>query len=154
MDWIREAESVLRHYRDLTYALKNLNHQIARLTWKGTPHELTAAPIDQVGVSGSGYSDDAMNIAYQLMMLQQSKKETQEEIKRIDNILAGLDDAPGCENYSQVLKYRYIEQYPMEEVAGLLNYSANSRRSVYGIKNQAIRKFAVRYFGLPALKAI
>lgn len=54
--------------------------------------------------------------------------------------------------YGEVLKMWYVDKLPKEEIAEEVKYS--SRQSIYDIKNKAIRKFAIRLFGLEALKMV
>lgn len=153
MDYVHEAEKVLYHYRDLKYALKNLNEQIAIMIGQSAPAQAKGAEFEITGVK-YGYHNDAVNVLFKLKVLTENKEKTAAEIKRVDDLLDALDKDPDCEYYSQVLRLWYIERKPKEEIAGLIGYSPNSRQSIYNIKDQAIRKFAIMYFGLGALKAI
>lgn len=153
MDYIREAEKVLRHYRDLKYALDNLRHQIEIIIKRYGPSDAKIAQLDETGIK-CGHYDNTLNDMFKLQVLSENEKKTAEEIKKIDEILNQIEKEPGCEYYSQVLRLWYIEKVPKEEIAGLIGYSPNSRQSIYNIKDQAIRKFAVMYFGIGALKAM
>lgn len=153
MDYVREAEKVLYHYRDLKYALENLSYQIAEIIGQSAPARVKGAELEITGVK-YGYHDDAYNSLFKLQVLTESKKKTAEGIKKIDRLLDAIENDPDCEYYAQVLREWYIKKTPKDEIAGLINYSPKSRQSIYNIKDQAIRKFAVMYFGLGALKAI
>lgn len=153
MDYVREAEKVLYHYRDLKFALQNLEHQIEKLIFQSAPADAKGANIEITGVK-YGYHDDAINTLFKLKVLTENQEKTAAEIKKIDELLDELEKDSDCEYYSQVLRLWYIEKTPKEEIAGLIGYSPNSRQSIYNIKDQAIRKFAIMYFGIGALKAI
>jgi hypothetical protein len=153
MDYVREAEKVLYHYRDLKFALENLNHQIGTIIRQSAPTDAKGARFEITGVK-SGYQDDTYNSLFKLKVLTENQEKTAEEIKKIDSLLDAIEKDPDCEYYSQVLRLWYIEKTPKEEIAGLIGYSQNSRQSIYNIKDRAIRKFAIMYFGLEALKAI
>lgn len=153
MDYVREAEKVLYHYRDLKFALQNLEHQIEKLIFQSAPADAKGANIEITGIK-SGYHDDAYNSLFKLKVLTENWDKTEEEIKKIDSLLDAIEKEPGCEYYTQVLRLWYIEKIPKEEIAGLIGYSPASRQSIYNIKDKAIRKFAVMYFGLGALKAM
>jgi hypothetical protein len=152
MDYVREAEKVLYHYRDLKFALENLSHQIAKVIGQSAP----ARAKGEMEITGIkyGYRDDAYNSLFKLQVLTENKEKTAAEIEKIDKLLDALEKESDCEYYAQVLREWYIEKTPKEEIAGLINYSPNSRQSIYNIKDKAIRKFAVMYFGLGALKAM
>jgi len=153
MDYIREAEKVLYHYRELQFALENLEHQIANLIGRSAPSAWKAAELEITGVK-YGFHDDAYNILFKIKVLTENKEKTAAEMEKVDKLLDELEKDPDCEYYIDVLRLWYIEKTPKEEIAGIIGYSPNSRQSIYNIKDRAIRKFAVMYFGLGALKAI
>ena len=153
MDYVREAEKVLYHYRDLKFALQNLEHQIEKLIFQSAPAGAKGANIEITGVKHSRH-DDALNTLFKLKVLTENKEKTAAELKKIDQLLDAIERDPDCEYYAQVLRLWYIERTPKEEIAGLIGYSPASRQSIYNIKDKAIRKFAIMYFGLGALKAI
>ncbi|CEP67867.1 RNA polymerase sigma factor, region 3/4 [Moorella glycerini] len=151
MNYIKEAENYLRYYHDLYKSLENINRQIARLIGRAAPREVTAICFDETGIK-SGRYDETLNTLFELQKLVECREETQTALSEIDKILEEISREPGCELYGQVLRKWYIEKKSKEEIAEELGYS--SRQSVYDIKNRAIRIFAVRLFGLGALKAI
>lgn len=153
MDYVREAEKVLYHYRDLKFALQNLEHQIEKLIFQSAPADAKGANIEITGVKHSRH-DDALNTLFKLKVLTENKEKTAAELKKIDQLLDAIERDPDCEYYAQVLRLWYIERTPKEEIAGLIGYSPASRQSIYNIKDKAIRKFAIMYFGLGALKAM
>lgn len=149
MDYIREAEKRLWHYRDLKRSLEWQEKEIARLKWEGAPRDIKAMNYD--GMPKCRQQDDAYNTLFKLQMYIDMKQSTEEEIKKIDDILDGIDDN-GCDGYKKILMLWYIEGWTKEEIAEELNYS--SRKSIYTLRNEAIRKFSIRLFGLETLKAI
>lgn len=150
MDYIREAEKYLYHYRDLEKSLEWQEKEINKLMWQGAPRDISAVYLD--GMPKGSIHDETINTLFKLNMYVGMKKETEEEISKIDEILKDIGSEQGCENYEKVLRMWYIEGKSKEEIAQALNY--NSRTSIYEIRNQAIRKFAIRLFGIDALKAI
>lgn len=153
MNYILEAEKYLWHYRDLKYSLEQLDREISKLKWSGAPEMPSAQELDGMP-HGQAYQDDMMNIAFKLHMCMESREKTLQELSEIDQILADISAEKGCEVYGKVLRMWYIEKKSKEEIAETLNYSQNSRQSIYDIRGKAIRKFAIRKFGLEALKAI
>lgn len=151
MNYIKEAEQILYYYKDLHRSIINLDRRISKLVVKAGPQHLTSQAIDNVKVSGSTQHDETINLIFEIQTLIEEKQRTQKELDKIDCILDGLDDAPGCEHFAEILKLWYIKQLPREEIASRFNYM---ERNIYNIRAKAIRKFAVRMFGIEALKAV
>lgn len=151
MNYIKEAESYLWYYHDLYRSIENIDRQIARLIAKASPKMISAIRFDETGVK-AGHYDDTLNVLFEIQKLTEAKAETQAALAEVEKILEEISQEPGCELYGQVLRKWYIEKVPKEDIASEIGYS--SRRSVYEIKNRAIRKFAVRLFGIEALKAV
>lgn len=151
MNYIREAEQILYYYKDLYKSITNIDRQISRLVAKAGPTNLTAIAVEEVKVSGGGQHDETINVLFELQRLVEEKNKTRKELEKLDHMLNGLGDASGCEHYEIVLREWYIEQTPRHEIALKIGYA---ERNVYKIKHRAIRKFAVRMFGIDALKAI
>ena len=151
MNYIREAETVLKHYQDLYQSIENMNEQICQLTLKGCPKHITAVMQDEVGIR-TGRHDDTINVLFEIQTLNENKLKTQEELDKVNAILDGLSKESGCELYKVVLWKWYIERVPKEDIAEQIGYS--SRQSIYGVRNLAIRKFAIRLFGIEALKVV
>lgn len=149
MDYIREAEKYLINYRGLKYSLNSMNKEINKLKWSGSPQEISAMSLDSMP-KGNPVQDDMINIIYKLKCFTDMKESTKERLDEIDLILESLDNEFG--NYGKVLKLWYVERKPKEEIALELNYS--ERKSVYNLKDKAIRKFAIRLFGLNALAVV
>ena len=153
MNYIREAEKYLWYYRDLQYSLKQLDREIERLKMEGAPRDIKALNYDGMP-HGQIYQDSMYNIAFKLQLCLRSREETLKELQEIDQILEDISKEKGCEDYGKVLRMWYIEKRTKEEIAEALNYSTASRQSIYQIRDRAIRKFAIRKFGLDALKVI
>lgn len=150
MDYIREAEKVLWHYKDLEKSLSWQNRQINRLFRIRAPLEISAINYD--GMPKGRNNDETMNVLCELGMYSEMSNNTKKKIDEIDEILKGLSDDEGCQYYEEVLRLWYIDGMHKDDIAEHLNFS--SRTSIYQIRNEAIRKFAVRLFGSDALKAI
>jgi hypothetical protein len=145
LNYIREAENYLYYYRDMKKSLDQLEKQINKLISKAGPHDLKAMTFDQTGIRHS-QQDEAINILFQLQKLIENREKTEEKLKKIDELLDSISQDEGCELYGTVLRKWYIERIPKEEIAEEIGYS--SRTSIYTIRARAIRKLAVRLFGI------
>ena len=151
MDYIREAENYLRYYRQLQISLDHASREIARLMHG--PSGIRTAVIDMTGIRAQK-PHDTLKQCYQLQQWQAMREQTRFEIERLDEILNSISAEPGCERYKEILLLWYVEKMDKDDIARELGYSPNSKESIYGIKNKAIRKFAVALFGIRALQAI
>jgi hypothetical protein len=153
MNCIREAENYLRYYRELTRSIEHADRQISRLQYQGSPTADTVAHMDITGIHASK-PINTLNQIYQLQKWQEMRDRTVREIEKIEESLAGICADPGCERYRDVLYMWYVEKLDKEDIATTIGYSETSRKSIYEIKNKAIKKFAVSLFGIEALEAI
>ncbi|AFM40312.1 hypothetical protein Desaci_1286 [Desulfosporosinus acidiphilus SJ4] len=150
MNYIEEAENLLLYYNDLYRSVENLNREISKLIRYQTPSPLNAIQLEETGVRSSKV-EDTYNMMFKLKTMVENKEKTELELKEIDRILEELSQDPGCEYYGQLLKEWYIYGTAKEKIADLIK---SSSRNVYRIKDQAIKKFAVRYFGLDAMRVV
>ncbi|BBB91042.1 MAG TPA: hypothetical protein PKA28_10755 [Methylomusa anaerophila] len=150
MDYIKEAEKRLWHYRDLEKSIEQMNCDIARIVSRSSPSELNAVAMDITGIR-SGKTDEAFNILLELKTLSESKKKTEEEIDQIAEILKDISKEKDCKLYGKVLYSWYVKRKDRDEIAKEIGYSV---RQVYNIRDEAIRKFAVRILGIEALRVI
>jgi hypothetical protein len=149
LDYIKEAEKRLLHYRDLEKSLKQLKRDISERILKSGPSELSAVSLDFTGIS-SGKVDDTCNMIYEINQLKECYFTTEKEVSKMDRLLADISKDPGCEQYGTLLKLWYVDKVGKEKIKDEMGYS--SLQSVYDMKNKAIRKFAIRLFGINALK--
>ncbi len=152
MNYIKEAEQYLKYYADLHKSIENMDKEIARLIYRSVPKGSTSSVLDLTGIRGNNNQDDAYNTLFKIQNLIKSKANTEEELEKIDKILEDISQEKDCEYYGQVLRKWYIERIPKEDIAREIGYS--SKRSVYSLRSKAIRKFAIRLFGLEALKIV
>lgn len=152
LNYVKEAEQILWHYRDLYCSVENLNHEIAMMVGSQGPKLLSVVTLDEAGIHGGGSrNDDAYNLIFRLKILTENRDTTLAELSKADRLLKNISQEPGCELYGEVLEHWYIKRTPKDDIADLTGYDV---RHIYRIKDKAIRKFAVRYFGLEAMKAI
>lgn len=152
MNYIKEAENYLYHYADLYKSIENMDREISKLVRDSGPKDIKAMQYDADKVQTSCKQDEAFNTLFKIQTLTASRKETKKKLSEIEKLLKELSKDEGCELYGQVLRKWYIERIPKEDIAEQIGYS--SRQSIYTLKSKAIRKFAIRLFGLEALKII
>lgn len=150
MNYIHEAEKRLWHYRDLEHSIGQMNRDIARIVNRSSPSELNAVAMDITGIRGSKV-DEAYNVLYELQILRNSIERTTQEIAVIDEILKEISREKDCHLYGKVLYLWYVKRMEKDDIGKEIGYS---RRQLYRLKDEAIRKFAVRILGIKALDAI
>lgn len=151
MNYIKEAEQRLKYYGDLYKSIEHMNREISRLIYQAGPKSNSKSIVDITKIPDSA-KDETYNILFKIQTLVNSKTKTEKELEKIDSVLRDISQDEGCEYYGEVLRKWYIERVPKEYIAHDIGYS--SRRSIYTVRAKAIRKFAVRLFGLNALKII
>jgi len=151
MKCIKDAEAKLKHYRDLSRAVKNAQKEIHRITYRTVPRKIKAAAMDETGVRAN-VPINTMNEIYQLNRWQTILNDTEEELRLIDDILTEISQEPNCDHYKDVLIMWYVERRKKDEICEKINYS--TARTLYRIRNKAIRKFAVSMFGIEALNEL
>lgn len=153
VNYVKEAEEILKYYRDLNRSVDHMSHEINRLIGHNAPSDLNAVAMDITGVHGSGSEDDnTYNVLYKIQVLSENRDKTQGEMELVNWILHEISQDQGCEEYKNILMHWYVHRTPKEEIKEIFGYS--SKQSVYNLRDHAIKKFAVRYFGIDAMKAI
>jgi hypothetical protein len=148
MEYIQRAEKKLRHYKDLVKSVNIMDREIIRLVGEAGPKTISAMVYDVTGVRG-GHYDETINIITEIQFLQEKKEKTIKQLMEIDAIIEGINEDPGNDYYAVVLRRWYIESVPKEKIMREIGY--NSLKSVYEIKNRAIRVLAIRLFGVDVL---
>lgn len=153
MNYIKEAENILWYYNDLYRSIENMNREIAKIVSRQSPSTLNAISLEPTGVHGSGDADDnTYNLMFKIKTLTDNREATMGELSKVDQMLDDISQEPGCELYGKVLREWYIVRTPKEEIASNIGYSHKS--TIYRLKDRAIKKFAVRHFGLEVMKVI
>lgn len=150
MDYIREVEKYLRDYRDLKRSVVNMSREIARLQYRTAPPEdVGAAKPDPTGVRADDVSN-TYNDLFKLQMLVSALAETKDALQKIDEILEEMGSESLYGRDQRILELWYVERKKKEDVCEELRFSVSQ---LYDIKGKAIRKFAINFWGLPALKS-
>jgi hypothetical protein len=152
MNYIKEAENVLLYYNDLYRSIQNMDREIAKLVAKQGPSVLTAVAGDETGIRGGGGHEDTANVLFRLQILTENKLKTEAELEKINCQLNEISQDRGCELYGQVLKEWYVFKTPKEEIRKTIGYS--ERKSIYNLRDKAIRKFSASYYGIEAVRAM
>jgi len=151
VNYVKEAEKYLYYYTELYRSMGHMRMERTRLIAKSCPSRDLVAKFDLTGVRASAH-DEAINDLYKIKVLTENIAETEKALAEVEKILEEISQDPGCELYGEVLRKWYIEKVPKEEIALEIGYQ--TRKSVYEIRAKALRKFAVRLFGLGALRVV
>lgn len=150
MNYIREAEEVLKSYRALELSIGNIRRNLNHLEDLKGPKGLRAACYDVTGIKGSSKEDDLLDDLFKYSVYNECLKITIDKIQTIDDILEQITEMPDTEEfYQKLLRLFYIEKIPVNEILEELGYSHH--KSLYKHKEKAIRQFAILYFGFPAV---
>jgi len=147
MNCIKEAEELLVNYSDLKYSIERMESEIYRLG--GKPKDIKAVRYDRVGSRTQYDQDDTLNTLFKIKKLAEMKRRTEEKIKQIDQVLEDIGKDPEYALYKEVLTLWYIENLPKDLIGDEIGYS--SRKSVYMLRNKAIKKFAIMLFGMDSI---
>jgi len=149
VNYIKEAEEILKYHRDLFESVDKMREEISRLITRQGPSSLNAIALEPTGIHGGSKQDETYNVLFKIKTLTESRERTLAKLESIKVELEEINQEPGCENYGTLLRKWYIQGDKKEDIAKMLGYS--SVQSTYVLKDRAIRKFAIRHFGLNAM---
>ncbi len=144
MDYIKESEKILRHYRRLQLSVPMLEKQLSRLCGKGGPSSKVTAVLDLSCVRASS-NRSAEQIIFEIMELQGCLVETKERLEEIDQLLLDLSSERGCDWHDKFLREWYVDNLPRAEIEAHFD---RCKRNLYNMRDEAIKAFAVAYFGI------
>lgn len=142
MDIIKECESVLNHYRGILVGADTLKKRIDKLVKKAGPNEIKGISYEDVG-KGSPDQLEAVEFFSTLCLLKKDQEETEEEARIITETLATL-----TKEHRELIEDYYIKKISLEDIAAKQQVSL---RTIHRNKKEAIKSFAVRYFGAKVL---
>lgn len=148
MDYVREAIEYLKSYKDLEAAKQNLLLEIRELRASGDSKAINMDGMPH-GSRDGGFDDHIVNKMYKLQHAEKSYKETIRTLSKIDKILEEISHGDGNEKHGKLLRMWFIENNKINEIAETLDISD---RHVFRVKNVAIRRLAVRLFGINVIK--
>ena len=146
LNYVKEAEEILKSRKTLDEKIRSLNRQIARIMNSGTPHEIKGIDYSQPKVKG-GAVDDTMTDCISIIEANKEIKLAKAKIEEIDDVIGQLQ-----EESKKILTLWYIDLKTKSEICNILNYG--SMQSIYDKHRRGIEEFALLYFGAPALYSI
>lgn len=152
MNYIKECEEILKNHRKLENSLANLKNRKNYLILKGVPKDIIGIDYSKPAIQHMDYSENTINQVIEMIEINRQIKEIKEEMKLVENIFKDIKEEE--QELERFLKLKYITENKksMAEIAGEMGYSKESRKTIYNIKEKALKEFAIRYFGVIALK--
>ena len=152
MNYVKEAERIIKSYNGLKESIENLNNRKLYLVYKSRPRELAAIDYSKPGIQKHNYSDNTINQICEIAQINEEIEKTEAEINIIENILKQIKKED--ELLEKFLRIKYIEHPKdnIKKIAKDLGYSEESNHTLYDIKAKALRAFALRYFGAKAMR--
>ena len=146
INYFDAAEKTLRSRGVLETALENLERRRERIIAQsgpaGYPSQDFSKPYASVGAV-----NDALSACLELAEVTREIERTEEAIGEIDRVIGQLEPEE-----REIIRLWYIERKSKEEIAGAVSYA--STRSVYDLRNTAVARFALLYFGTAALPSV
>lgn len=141
MDYKKDCEERLRRYAKADETLEILNKRLNKLSMYGKPNELGAIDFSKVGhSSGSKEAFDTLMEAQHIIKQIHTIEDDKEIVAEVLNKVKSSSN----EDYS-FLNLKYIKNIPMSIVAEKLGYSDKSGKTIYKIKDRALKNFSL-YF--------
>jgi Protein of unknown function (DUF1492). len=150
MNYIKEAENYLHHYRDMKRAANNAKRQVTKIKSRTEPKEVGSVKLDVTGVRGSSKEVNTYDDMYKLTEWVRIYKENMKEIEHIAKILQEISDEEN-EPYKDILEYWYVERLSRDEICEKMNIG---KSAFYEKKEKAIQKLALSLFGIRVVKTI
>lgn len=152
MNYIKEAEDILKNYRKLKDSIENLENRKNHILYKSRPREPGAIDYSQPSIQKQNYSDDTINQICEITQINNQIKETEADMQVVEDILKQIKKEDNILEKFLVLKYIEKPKENLGRISKELGYSEDSNHTIYTIKNKALREFAIRYFGSKAIK--
>lgn len=152
MNYIKEAEEILKNHRKLNDSIVNLEDRKRQVLFKSKPKEPAAIDYSKPNIQKQSYSDDTINQICEITQINNQIKETEADMEIVRNILKQIKEENEVLEKFLVLKYIKKPKENLNKISKELGYSEESNHTIYDIKNKALREFAIRYFGSSAIK--
>ena len=146
INYVNEAEKILKSRGTLTTALINLERRRDRIIENKAPAEYSSIDFTTPYTSVKNVND-ALSDCLSIAEVVREIEVTRETIQEIDIVLSQLEPEE-----NNILRLWYIERKPKEKISVEMNYS--SATSVYDLRNKAVSHFALLYFGAGALASV
>ncbi|WP_105620003.1 hypothetical protein [Vallitalea okinawensis] len=112
MNYIKEAENHLYHYRALTLSIDNMQRERNKLILENGPHDISSIELNPMKVKGGKQQDEAINTLFKIQQLTKSIKDTKERLSDIDKVLVNMNTIE-----ADILKKWYIQKDDKNEIA-------------------------------------
>lgn len=152
MNYIKEAEDILKNYRKLNESIENLKNRRNNLIYKSRPKELGAVDYSKPSIQRQNYSNDTLTQICEITQINKQIKETEADMKIVESILKQIKKEDKTLERFLTLKYIERPKDNLGKISKELGYSEDSNHTIYDIKNKALREFAIRYFGSQAMR--
>lgn len=97
--------------------------------------------------TGAKSVNDALADCLELAEVMREIQVTRDKVEEIDDVLAQMD-----EDDARILRLWYIERKRKDEITEAVCYSSTS--SLYDLRNKALVRFALLYFGAGAMPSM
>lgn len=135
IDYFKESEKLLTELPFLKQAVENLHTRKAALS------KIAAEPQQTGSRKHKGAFDDNEQIWLDCRLTEKQIKNTSIIIDAIEQTLAQLDSEERI-----ILRLWYIKHESKEQILERMHYE--SMTSLYNIKNKAVRRFTLLYYGV------
>ena len=108
MNYIKEAEDILKNHRKLKDSINNLEKRKNNIINKSAPGTLQTIDYSKPAIQKQNYSDDTITQICEIMQINNDIKETEAELEIVDNILKQIKQED--EILERFLKLKYIEK--------------------------------------------
>lgn len=146
INYFDEAEKMLQSRGSLEQALANLERRQERIIKQSAPAGYPSVDLSQPYTSTKNVND-ALTEVLELAEVAREIQVTKDTIREIDLVLEQLESED-----RHILRLWYIERKSKEEIAVAISYSSSS--TIYDIRNKAVSRFALLYFGAGALASV
>lgn len=146
INYFEAAEKTLRARGLLETALGNLERKKECILRYGAPSEYPSADMSKP-YTGAKSVNDALADCLELAEVMREIQVTRDKVEEIDDVLAQMD-----EDDARILRLWYIERKSKDEITKAVCYSSTS--SLYDLRNKALVRFALLYFGAGAMPSM
>ena len=137
------CDAIIRILDYLAYMGVDVKERILRY---GAPSEYPSADMSKP-YTGAKSVNDALADCLELAEVMREIQVTRDKVEEIDDVLAQMD-----EDDARILRLWYIERKSKDEITEAVCYSSTS--SLYDLRNKALVRFALLYFGAGAMPSM
>ena len=152
MNYIKEAEDILKNHRKLKDSLNNMENRKKNIINKGMPKEIAAIDYSKPSIQKTSYSDNTIAQMCEINQINAEINETEADMQVVEDILEQIKQESSLLEKFLVLRYIEKPKANLGTICKELGYSEDSNHTIYDIRKKALREFAIRYFGSRAIK--